>query len=403
MKTITHKLFTLLFIPLMLFGFFRPVEAVLADDYIPSLHFFWSIGCPHCAKEKQFLPKLQQKYPQLNIIDYELSQNRDNQRLMERVGRLMNIDVSGVPVTIVGGEYIIGYQDDSTSGKRLEVMVEKAVVQRSADIVKEIIKGDEEIKAKKYEINIPEEINVPLFGKIKLKEMSLPVLTVVLAFLDGFNPCAMWVLVFLISLLLPLHNRKKMFVFGSVFILTSGFVYFLFLSAWLNLFLFIGFVFWIRLLIGVLAVMAGFYNLREYVINPSGACKVTGGANKKHVFEKIKGLIHMQNLLLSLAGIIALAVAVNLVELVCSAGLPAIYTQVLSLSNLPLWKYYSYLILYIFIFMLDDLLVFFAAMATMQLSGINSKYSRLSHLIGGIIMFLIGLILLIRPQLLMFG
>ena len=92
-----------------------------------------------------------------------------------------------------------------------------------------------------------------------------------------------------------------------------------------------------------------------------------------------------------------------MVELVCSAGLPAIYTQILSLSNLPTWQYYFYLGLYILIFMLDDLFVFFTAMFTLKAVGVESKYARYSHLIGGVLMLVIGLLLLFKPEWLMFG
>ena len=101
--------------------------------------------------------------------------------------------------------------------------------------------------------------------------------------------------------------------------------------------------------------------------------------------------------------ILALAFAVNLVELLCSAGIPAVYTQVLALSNLPTWQYYAYLALYIIVFMLDDLFVFVVAMKTLQITGIGTGYSRFSHLAGGVVLLAIGALLLLRPEWLMFG
>ena len=105
----------------------------------------------------------------------------------------------------------------------------------------------------------------------------------------------------------------------------------------------------------------------------------------------------------ALAGIIALAVAVNLVELLCSAGLPVVFTQILALNNLPTWQYYAYLILYIFIFILDDLIVFILAMLTLKMTGLGNKYARYSHLIGGAVMVIVGLLLIFKPEWLMFG
>ena len=250
---------------------------------------------------------------------------------------------------------------------------------------------------------MPEKINLPIIGEIETRDFSLPVLTVLIAGLDGFNPCAMWVLLFLISLLLGMEDKKRMWILGTAFIVSSAFVYFLFMSAWLNLFLFLGFVLWVRVVIGLVALVAGGYNLKEYFTNKAGVCKVTSGKKRQKVFEKLKNIIYEKQFWLALVGIIILAFAVNLVELICSAGLPAVYTQILALTPMAKWQYYAYLGLYIFIFMLDDLLVFFVAMTTLQITGMTTKYTRVSHLIGGILMLVMGILLLFKPEWLMFG
>jgi len=202
---------------------------------------------------------------------------------------------------------------------------------------------------------------------------------------------------------LGMKDRKKMWILGSTFIVTSGAVYFLFLSAWLNFFLFLGLVFWIRIIIALVALVSGVYHLKEYFTNKEVACKVTSGQKRQLIFEKIKNIIKTNKFWLAILGIILLAAAVNLVELVCSVGLPAIYTNVLSMSNLSPWQYYAYLLLYIVIFMIDDMFVFFIAMTTLKIKGISTKYSRFANLIGGIIMLIIGLLLIIKPGWLMFG
>jgi hypothetical protein len=175
------------------------------------------------------------------------------------------------------------------------------------------------------------------------------------------------------------------------------------MAAWLNLILFLGFIFWIRLIIALVALGGGGYNLREYFINKDSGCKVVGGEKRQKVFEKLKRITQEQKFWLALGGIMVLAAGVNLVELICSAGLPVIFTQVLALSNLATWQYYSYMLIYIFVFMLDDLFVFFTAMITLQLTGITTKYTRISHLIGGILMVVIGILLIFKPEWLMFG
>jgi hypothetical protein len=219
--------------------------------------------------------------------------------------------------------------------------------------------------------------------------------------LDGFNPCAMWTLLFLISLLLGMKDRKKMWILGSAFIVASASVYFIFMSAWLNLILFLGFIAWVRIIIGILALLGGAHSLKEGFSENSG-CKVTNNEKRLKIFERLKSVINQNNFLIALSGIIILAFMVNLVELICSAGLPAIYTQVLALNELSTWQYYLYILAYILFFMIDDLFVFFVAMITLEMTGITTRYAKYSRLIGGIIMFLIGLLLIFKPEWLMF-
>jgi hypothetical protein len=175
------------------------------------------------------------------------------------------------------------------------------------------------------------------------------------------------------------------------------------MSAWLNLFLFLGFVFWARLVIGILALFGGGYSLKKFLLNKNGGCAVTDDKKRQKVFQKIKKIVNESNFQIALGGIIVLAFMVNLVELICSAGLPAIYTQVLALNELSKIQYYLYILLYILFFMLDDLFIFFMAMLTFEMTGISTKYSRYSQLVGALVMSTIGLLLIFKPEWLMFG
>lgn len=399
-------LFALLLIALLI-----PVSDVYAQEKTDNvnIYFFWGEGCPHCEKEKPFLEKLENKYLQVEVRDYEVWNNADNRQLMIDFGKKLNANISGVPFTVVGEKYVIGWLDEENTGSEIEDAVKCALNNNCRDIGSETSantsasepedKEDENLNSSA----IPESMTLPLIGEIKTKNFSLPVFTIVLGALDGFNPCAMWALLFLISLLLGMKNRKRMWILGTAFIITSAFVYFMFMSAWLNLILFIGVVVWVRIIIGLIALLGGGYNLKEYFTSPEAGCKVTGGEKRQKIFEKIKKITHQKSFYLALGGIILLAFAVNLVELICSAGLPVVFTQVLALSSLAKWQYYLYMLLYIFVFMLDDLFVFFVAMTTLQMTGITTKYSRWSHLIGGILMLIIGLLLIFKPGWLMFG
>jgi cytochrome c biogenesis protein CcdA len=179
-------------------------------------------------------------------------------------------------------------------------------------------------------------------------------------------------------------------------------VYFIFMAAWLNIFLFLGFIFWLRVAIGVLALAAAGVNLREFFRNKEGSCPL-GGESRQGIMARIQNAIEHQSFWLAAGGIFLLGVAVNLVELFCSAGLPVVYTQILTLSRLPVWQYYAYLALYIAVFMLDDLIVFVVSMATLRHFGLATKYKRFSNLAGGVVLLMVGILLIFRPELLMFG
>ena len=398
MKKIFYLFIALFFIATPFAGGFIPAHA--SDEV--NLYFFWGEGCPHCAAEKPFLEKLEQKYPQLNIHELEVWGNRENLNLMIEFGKKLDANISGVPFTVVGEHYISGWMDEAYTGKQIEDAIQCAIQNSCRDIGNEIANGKTDVAVEKVS-KIPEKITLPFLGEVQTKNISLPVLTIIIGALDGFNPCAMWTLLFLISLLLGMGDRKRMWILGGVFIAASAFVYFLFMAAWLNLLLFLGFVFWVRIVIALVAIGGGGYYLKEYFTAEDTTCKVTGTEKRQRVFEKIKKIAHESHFLLALAGIILLAFAVNLVEAICSAGLPVVYTQILSLSGLAKWQYYLYISLYILIFMLDDLIVFFVAMITLRMTGLSTKYSRFSHLIGGAVMVIIGLLLVFKPELLMFG
>ncbi|MFH1427167.1 MAG: hypothetical protein ABIG60_01395 [Patescibacteria group bacterium] len=415
------KFGVIIILSFFLFSSFFLANQVKAEEEV-YLYFFYGDGCPHCAKEEIFLAKLEEENDNLKIFRYEVWHNQTNVQLLKKIGKKLNLDVAGVPILIIGDEPVIGYYSDSTTGEKIKSIINEHTLKGCTDIVGPIINNTDNQCIHGCDINddncihqcgceadlvssseLPESITVPVFGELKVKNLSLPIFTIIIAAVDGFNPCAMWVLLFLISLLLGMKDRKRMWILGSAFVVASGAVYFLFLSAWLSLFLFLGFVFWLRLIIGLVALLSGGYSLRDFWRNREGTCKVTKDEKRKKIFARLKNITQEKSFWLALGGIILLAAAVNLVELVCSAGLPAVYTQVLALSNLARWQYYLYLFLYIIIFMLDDLFVFIIAMATLQMKAISSRYTRWSGLVGGIIMVIIGLLLLLKPGWLMLG
>lgn len=384
-----------------------------------NLYLFWGNGCPHCTHAKQVLEPYVEQHDYIGYHKFEVYYNTDNQAKMQAVGEKLAIEASGVPLIVVGDKPYLGFSD--STGIEIKNRLEYCSVNICTDSVAEIVGvarptgedispvfDDEKTQSpvtssNQSDVRLTDRIiTLPLLGEINIAHFSLPILTAIIGLLDGFNPCAMWALLFIITLLIGMQDRRKMWLYGTAFIVTSAAVYFVFMAAWLNLFMFIGHVVWIRTLIGLLAIAIGGYYLYDWYQKKTG-CKVTGGEKRQAVFVRLREIVKQRNIWLGLGGVVLLAAAVNIVELACSAGLPVLYTGILSSVGLETWQYYAYMLLYVLFFMLDDLVVFAVAMTTFKVVGIESKYTRATRLVGGVLMCTLGLLLIFAPQVLMFG
>ena len=363
--------------------------------------------CPHCARAIAALEAMATTDPALELIRIELGRDAANDAAFVQAIETYALPRAAVPLVAIGGQAFVGY----TSGGGSDALYRQAIVTcRAGDcpdvvgpLLAQVPAADAAIAARPAAGALPDTLNLPLLGEVRTRDLSLPVLTVVLAGIDGFNPCAMWVLVFLIGLLLGLKDERRMWTLGVAFLLGTAVVYFAFLAAWLNLVLILGAIVWVRALIGLLAIGVGTYFLREYWTNPDPTCRVTRSGQRQRIVAAFRSVVTQNSLALSVLGIVALAFAVNLIELLCSAGLPAVYTQVLALSQLPQWGYYGYLALYVLVFLIDDLVIFATAMIAVKVTGLTGAYARASHLIGGLVLLVIGAVLILRPELLSFG
>ena len=378
----------LTFLIIIFVGLAINIDLSLAQENQAEIYFFYSAICPHCAKEEEFLKELKDKYPEIEIKEYEVISSQENQKTLRDFYEKYQVpekERGYVPVTFTSTKYFIGFNEQI--GKEIESCMKTCL-------------GLEEIT--------PQKIKIPIFGEFDISKMSLPILTVTLAALDGLNPCAMWILLFLIVLLINTRSRKRMWLVGGTFILASGVVYYLILAAWLKLFLAISYVNLTRILIGVFALVVGAWQIKNF-IGYRGVCPVTDGSTnlkdkiKNGLQKRAEALAISPPTLAMIIGLIVLALGVNLVEFFCSAGLPAIFTRILTLSQIPTFSYHLYLLLYTFIFMLDDIIVLSLAIITLSRIGFTEKYNYWATLIGGLLIFALGILLIFKPEFLMFG
>lgn len=345
---------------------------VKADGKI-HFYLFYSDTCPHCHSERDFITKeLKDIYKDTVVFyEYEVSKHSD---LFEKVSKFYGHNGRSIPLTIIGDKYYVGFGDSFKS-----IFINKL---------------DSYILGNKNQTTF----DLPILGKVDAYSVSIPTVGVLLGLLDGFNPCALWILLFLLNMMIGLKDRKKMFLLGSAFLLTSGIVYFLSMLG-ISFVLNITAVSWIQKMIGCIAIVAGILQLKKwYETRKDNGCHVVDDKKRKKILGKMQKIMKEKNFVIALIGIITLAASVNLVELACSLGFPAIYSEILALNNVGGILRILYILLYCFFYMFDDFIIFIFAVATFSIKGISNKYNKYVTIISGIIMFLMGVLLIFKPE-----
>ena len=268
------------------------------------------------------------------------------------------------PTTVIGNSIIQGF-GDSTENKLIRA-IEFYEENDYEDVVSKIkdgfYKDDKEIKEQVKEDKFKESeektddemtFSLPLIGKVNMKNVSLTTSAIVIGLVDGFNPCAMWILLFLISILIGMKDRKRMWTLGLTFLLTSALVYMLIMLSWINIAVKITTIVWIRNIIALVAIIGGLLNLRSFIKSNDSGCDVVDKNKRKTIFNKIKKFTHEKSFFLALVGVMGLAISVNLVELACSAGLPIVFSELLALNNVSNFMKFMYTLIYIFFFLIS--------------------------------------------------
>lgn len=345
-----------------------------------EVHFFYVTGCSHCDEQRPFNERLVDTYPSIQILEHDYA-TAEGRTLLDQMLEERGIeDRLGFPITVFGNQVFGDWESEEKSGRAIEKALQQCLAGNCPPPT-----GQEP----------RDTIVLPFIGEIDPSAYSLPALAAILGLVDGFNPCAMWVLVYLISIVATLRDRKRIWLIVGSFVLASGVLYFLFMTAWLNAFLFIGYIKPVTVVIGLVALGGGILQIRE-VVKTKGAivCEVTGEESRKKTMTKVQKIVSSPITLGTIVGIIALAFAVNSVEFVCSAAVPAVFTQVLSLASLTTVQHYSYILLYVLFFMLDDLVIFSTAAFALT-SGLGDRYAKYSRPVGATILIILGLLLLV--------
>lgn len=386
-RVVKILLLILLIVPFNVFAYssdyndvVAPITGTKVDDKKINLYMFKGDGCPHCAQEEKWLKEIKTKYKDyLNIYEFEVWYNKENSNYLNEVRSVLGDTKSnGVPYTVIGDSYFVGYSE--AIGSRIESKI------------KEYIRLDENTSSS------TDSADIPVLGKVDMKTVSIPLVAVVLGFIDGFNPCAMWILLLLINMCIMAKDKKKMKVIGLTFVLVSGLIYFLSMLG-IGIILDLTTVIYIRTIIACLAIILGIYNLHVYIkTRKDTGCHVVDKDKRKTIITKINKILENNSLVLMALGTGLLAVSVNLIELACSLGFPTIFLEILSLNNIHGLSKILYLLIYILFYIIDDLVVLILSIKAFEAKGISTKYNKYVNLIGGILMLLMGVLLIFKPE-----
>lgn len=416
----------------------RRIERLLQDA--STLTAYVRSGCPRCDGAKRVLSGLAAEYPSLRVrIRDIVTDDRASQDLQDLAQRHGTTAVS-VPAFHMCNQLHVGFMDERTTGARLREVLNAWTVEcdprnsassQARDVVPAIahvsarfnlasalgelhyveenypdsaVQDDAQLPlpdgAETTEPSItPEEvIDLPVFGPLYINDVGLPLFTIAVGLVDGFNPCAMWVLLFLLSVLVNLHSRARLLLVAATFVFISAAAYFAFMAAWLNVFRFVGMLRAVQVTLAIVAIAIGLIHIKDFFALHRGITLSIPESVKPTIYEYVRRIVTAEHLGGALVTAAVLAVLVNIVELLCTAGLPALYTQILHSQQLPWWCNYAYLLLYVAAYMFDDSLMVALVVVTLERFKVQEGQGRWLKLLSGTVISVLGVVMLLRPQ-----
>ena len=383
-----------------------------------KIEYFGRKDCKNCTNLEKFLEKLSNERKDFEYVEYKIDESDENKNLFDEVTTKLKL-VKGTPIIYMNGHIIQGFNTSETTGKEIIRLIDEGKKADKIFTLKEYVKngkyenvtsndsicqGEEtcEVPGLTKETSKQVLVNIPFINKsIDLTDYSLPLMSLILGTVDGFNPCAMWVLVLFLTALIAVGNKVKMFRVAGLFILAEAVMYFFILNAWIYAWDFVGLDKWVTPLVGIVGIIGGIFFIRNYLKKGDTLeCEVTDFEQRAKISKKIKDIANKPFTLLTALAIIGLALSVNVIEFACSVGIPQTYTKILQINEVPFWTRQFYTFIYIIGYMVDDIIVFGFALMSINKLQLTTKYSKWVNLFGGILMIILGLIMLIKPSLL---
>jgi hypothetical protein len=413
-----------------------PATLVAAIEDCLQIEVFTRQGCARCTRAKEWLPGLAPRYPGWRLVIRDLSADAAARGRLTALVKAHRTTAASVPVIHLCGRLVIGFDAVETTGRRIEDLLttwsrdcpddaDTSLRTGSNFAVRTVAHqaepaadpaGDDLPIAPPADLPLPDAhtpaahadlptqptdddgIDLPWLGRLDRRAVGMPLFTIAVGLVDGFNPCAMWVLIFLLSILVNLRDRVRMVAIAGTFVLVSGLAYLAFMAAWLNVFLLIGYLRPVQVLLGIVAITVGTIHVKDFFAFKQGVSLSIPESAKPGIYQRVRGIVSAENLPAALAGAFTLAVLVNIVELLCTAGLPALYTNILMQQGYSAAGRYGYLLLYVLAYMFDDALMVGIVVATLSRRRLQETEGRWLKLISGLVILALGLVMIVRPE-----
>lgn len=362
--------------------------AAAQEEEDADLVLFYGAGCPHCAAERIFLAGLQEEFPELVVVEYEVYNDAANQDLFRETLAGFGMEPRAVPTTIVAGRVWVGFSD--------------AMAAELRQAAAEVLAGRPAERAEDEEDEVvgSELVHVPLLGDVEVAEQSLLVSTIVIGFVDGFNPCSLWVLSILLALVLRSGSRRRIVAVGVTFLVVTTLLYGFYIAGLYSVLSYVAYVSWIRVAVALVALAFGLVNLKDFFWFKRGISLTIPDARKPAIVERARSLAVTDRPLPGmLAGTAALAVGVSLIETPCTAGLPVLWTSLVTEADVALGVAVLLFAVYMLVFLLDELAVLGMAVVTMRAAKLQERHGRLLKLAGGSVMVALAIVMLAAPDL----
>lgn len=407
---------------IMLFGIFWISQIGYSDGNSQSkkvkIEYFGRKDCKNCANLEKFLKELSTKRDDFEYVEHKIDESKEEKVFFDETTSKLKL-VKGTPIIYINGHIIQGFNTADTTGKEIENLINSGKTKDKILTLKEYVESGQtgnvssngavctgdtvcEVPGLTKGAENQVLVNIPIINKtVDLTNYSLLTMSIILGTIDGFNPCAMWVLVLFLTALIAVGNKVKMFRVAGLFILAEAVMYFFILNAWIYAWDFVGLDKWVTPLVGIVGIIGGIFFIRNYLKKGDTLeCEVTDFEQRAKISKKIKDIANKPFTLLTALAIIGLALSVNVIEFACSVGIPQTYTKILQINEVPFWTRQFYTFIYIIGYMIDDIIVFGFALMSVNKLQLTTKYSKWVNLFGGILMIILGLIMLIKPSLL---